>query len=94
MRDPVRAGEAPFVTTIAHTQADPRTEPLTAFSETSSLDPMERIAAQGRMMRDAKSRLRDPRTPRHIRWLIRGMGALLVAPFVLPAIIELVDWIR
>ena len=61
-----------------------------AFSEVSSLDPMERIAMQGQMLRDAKRRLRDPTTPRLLRWSARFMLGLVVSAFVVPSILALV----
>lgn len=56
----------------------------------SSLDPMRRIEVQGQMLRDAKHRLRDPATPRRVRWGARAILAMVLAPFVVSFVALLV----
>lgn len=84
----------PYVASTVHQQGDPLREPLGAFSETSSLDPMERIAIEGRMLRDAKARLKDPGTSRRDRWKARAVLATVFGPilgwFLFAVVLELV----
>jgi hypothetical protein len=83
---------------MVHQQADPRREPLGAFSDTSSFDPMERIAVQGRMLRDAKARLHDPASWRRSRWaaglLLLPVVGPIVGGFAVFLVVEVVGLLR
>lgn len=57
----------------------------------SGLDPMGRVELQGHFVRGLARRIRDPRTPRHVRFALRVVTAVLFLSFVVPLTLVVVD---